>query len=172
MTRSASASSAYDEDFFSWTQDQAAALRRAGAHGDIDVDHLAEEIEDLGKRDLREVTSLLRLLFLHLMKIETSPQAPSVPHWRSEAREFRLSAVRTFTPGMAQLIDVSMLWREAVKRFGDDLSDWGLPQPSIPECPFDLSDVLSDMFELDSALTKIAKARDGSCEVPRPPLQA
>ena len=172
MTRSASASSAYDEDFHSWTQDQAAALRRAGAHGEIDVDHLAEEIEDLGKRDLREVTSLLRLLFLHLMKIETSPHAPGAPRWRSEAREFRLSAVRTHTPGMARLIDVSMLWREAAKRFGRDLSDRGLPRPSIPECPFDLSGVLSEMFELDSALCKITSARDGSCEVPRHSLPA
>ena len=54
MTRSPPASISvfnYDDDFFAWTQEQAAALRRLPneAVGDaIDIAHVADEIEDLG----------------------------------------------------------------------------------------------------------------------------
>lgn len=167
MTRSAPSSSVYEEDFFTWTQEQAVALRRAGQHADLDIEHLAAEIEDLGKRDLREVTSLLRLLFLHFMKLKASPLAPSVPHWRSEAREFARAASRAFTPGMRQLIDVSELWLEAETRFAEQLRDLGLPHPRVPACPFELEDLLTQDFDLDRALTmmKVAyPAADGSAE--------
>ena len=40
----------YDIDFYAWTQEQAAALREH-FRGDnrLDVEHLAEEVEDLGR---------------------------------------------------------------------------------------------------------------------------
>lgn len=41
----------YKEDFYAWTRDQAAALRRLADqrwNGPLDVLHLAEEVEDLG----------------------------------------------------------------------------------------------------------------------------
>lgn len=63
----------YDADFFVWTQRQAAALRAMPRDASIDVDHVAEEIEDLGKRDLREVTSFLARLVEHLLEIKASP---------------------------------------------------------------------------------------------------
>ena len=57
----------YDEDFFRWTQRQAAALRALPgqpaadlAPQDVallDIAHVAEEIADLGRRALREVMS-------------------------------------------------------------------------------------------------------------------
>ena len=51
----------YDEDFLAWTEQTAALLRRARFTA-IDIDHLAEEVEDMGKRDLREANSRLRVL--------------------------------------------------------------------------------------------------------------
>ena len=42
----------YDQDFYQWTQEQAALLRE-GAWQDLDVINLAEEIESLGKSDRR-----------------------------------------------------------------------------------------------------------------------
>jgi len=41
----------YETDFYAWTQAQAAAIR-AGAWDDVDRDHLAEEIEDVGKANV------------------------------------------------------------------------------------------------------------------------
>lgn len=50
----------YDRDFHAWTLAQAAALRRAGAariNADVDWDTLAEEIESMGRSELRALTS-------------------------------------------------------------------------------------------------------------------
>ena len=157
MTRSDQPPSAYDTDFFSWTQDQAAALRRAGAHGDIDIEHLAEEIEDLGKRDLREVTSFLRLVFVHLMKIAADPAAQSVPHWRSETRAFARSAADAFSPGMRRLIDLPKLWREALKTLAEDAKDLGLSPPPARACPFSLDEFMTGTIDVDLALAKMAE---------------
>ena len=156
MTRSASASSAYDEDFFSWTQDQAAALRRAGAHGEIDIERLAEEIEDLGKRDLREVESFLELIIVHLMKIAGDPEAPSVPHWRSEVRAFSRSAAKAFSPGMRRLIDMPRLWEEALDSLAADRRDLGLAAPQARPCAFTLDDLLMERIDVDLALAKMS----------------
>jgi hypothetical protein len=49
----AKASALYDEDFVRWTEEQAAALRRAkGSNLPLDWEYLAEEIESLGKSEV------------------------------------------------------------------------------------------------------------------------
>ena len=57
----------YDEDFYTWTQEQAALLREGAVH-ELDLTNLAEEIESLGKSDRRALGSHLRNLVLHLLK--------------------------------------------------------------------------------------------------------
>lgn len=66
---------AHDEDFFAWTIEQARALRgRAGEASVIDWANLAEEIEDLGKRDQREVESRAVRIVQHLLKQRYQPE--------------------------------------------------------------------------------------------------
>lgn len=48
--------SLYDSDFFEWTQYVGEALRQ-GRLSEADLEHVAEEIVDMGKRDRREVYS-------------------------------------------------------------------------------------------------------------------
>lgn len=43
----------YERDFFEWTRCNAALLR-AGRFEQADVTHIAEEIEDMGKREDRK----------------------------------------------------------------------------------------------------------------------
>lgn len=71
----------YDEDFVAWTEQTAALLRRS-RFAAIDIDHLAEEVEDMGKRDLREANSRLRVLLVHLLKWRHQLRRRS-PSWRS-----------------------------------------------------------------------------------------
>ena len=53
----AKVSELYDHDFFLWTKEQAAALRRAKESNlPLDWENLAEEIESLGKSDRRELS--------------------------------------------------------------------------------------------------------------------
>lgn len=67
----------YEQDFFLWTKEQAAALRRAkNSNLPLDWENLAEEIESLGKSDRRELTSQIRRILRHLIKLEASGATP------------------------------------------------------------------------------------------------
>jgi Domain of unknown function DUF29 len=57
----------YDTDFYTWTQTQAAALR-AKNWAALDLEHLAEEIESLGRSERYAIESQLERLLLHLLK--------------------------------------------------------------------------------------------------------
>lgn len=152
----------YDDDFFAWTQQQAVALRelpRDAIGNRVDIEHVAEEIEDLGKRDLREVRSLLKRLIEHLIKIDACPASNSLPHWRSEARSFSSSASEAFSPSMRQLLDLTSIWRKGLKAARHFLDDIGVPSADWIDCPFVLDELLSEDFGLDDALVKLAAAR-------------
>ncbi len=62
----------YERDFYVWTQEQAAALRAAAKAGGrsnaVEWERLAEEVEDLGKRDLREARSYIALIIEQMLK--------------------------------------------------------------------------------------------------------
>ena len=59
--------SLYEEDFAAWAG-ETARLLRDGRFSEIDVEHVAEEIEDLGKSAKRELLSRLTVLVTHLLK--------------------------------------------------------------------------------------------------------
>ena len=151
--------SGYDDDFFAWTQEQAAALRHlpAGVLGaDVDIANIATEIEDLGRRDLREVKSYLKRMIEHLIKIDACPEPIDVPHWRSEALVFRDAAADALSPSLRQLLDMIQVWRQGTKLATRLLLEKGVT-PTVPTtCPFTLEDLLSDDFDLNAALARLA----------------
>ncbi|MGO9770333.1 MAG: DUF29 domain-containing protein [Roseiarcus sp.] len=59
--------SLYDQDFYAWSRQQAELLR-AGRLAQADLEHIAEEIESMGKTEKRELVSRLTVLLLHLLK--------------------------------------------------------------------------------------------------------
>jgi hypothetical protein len=63
----------YDTDFYQWSQTQAAALRAKDIAA-LDLEHLAEEVESLGKRDRRAVESYIEVTLLHLLKWAYRPE--------------------------------------------------------------------------------------------------
>lgn len=63
----------YDADFHAWTQDQATLLR-SGRLAEIDGEHIAEEIETLGRGERRELVNRLSVLLLHLLKWSFQPE--------------------------------------------------------------------------------------------------
>lgn len=62
----------YDTDFYAWTNRQAELLR-AGNPAAVDWEHIAEEIEDMGKSLKRELESRLKVLLVHLLKWQYQP---------------------------------------------------------------------------------------------------
>ncbi len=64
----------YDADFYAWANEQAALLR-AGKSAQADIEHIAQEIESMGKTEKREFVSRLRVLMPHLLKWRFQPLA-------------------------------------------------------------------------------------------------
>jgi hypothetical protein len=153
---------AYDEDFYAWTQQQAELLRqlqKAGAELPVavDLEHLAEEVEDLGKSELRGTTSLIRNIMVHLIKAASDPKADAVNHWRAEATTFQADLPAYFTPSMRQLIDLDKLWKRARAVADTDLRKYGSSVGfSIPaKCPYSLDDLMIEDFDFDLSLLRI-----------------
>ena len=89
----------YDQDFLAWTQEQAALLRQAAAsrvNAPIDWEHVAEEIEDLGKRERHELKSRLRTIVEHLLKLQHSPSEAPRPDWIGTVLRSRLEVQDIF----------------------------------------------------------------------------
>jgi hypothetical protein len=63
----------YEQDIVAWSQEQA-ALIRAGRFDRLDLQHIAEEIEDVGKSEQRELTSRMSVLLGHLLKWQYQPE--------------------------------------------------------------------------------------------------
>jgi hypothetical protein len=96
----------YDEDFYAWTQQQAEALR-THFKGDnrLDVEHLAEEVEDLGKSELHAIESFVVQIIAHLLKLDHSGQAAPRSHWRAEILNFRQNIERRITPSIRRTVE-------------------------------------------------------------------
>jgi hypothetical protein len=74
----------YDEDVLLWSQQQARLLRE-GRFNELDIEHLADEIEDVGKSEKREVARRCAVLFAHLLKWKLQPSIRS-NSWRTTIR--------------------------------------------------------------------------------------
>ena len=60
-------STSYEVDVVAWANEQAEFLR-AGRFDQLDREHLAEEIEDVGKSEQRELANRMAALLAHLLK--------------------------------------------------------------------------------------------------------
>lgn len=138
----------YDTDILTWSERQAALLRRRAAgelvnDAELDWPNIAEEIEDVGRSELHSVESLLTQALLHMLKADAWPLSQNVSHWQSEARLFRRQARRRFTPSMRQKINVPSLYIDALYVLPETM-DGQLPLPVPTECPVTLDELLGE----------------------------
>jgi hypothetical protein len=138
----------HDTDFYGWTQEQAALLRALPRGSNrLDIDNLAEEIEDMGRAEIKEISSLLRQTLTHLIKIAVDYEAQSVAHWVTEASSFQSDVVLAYSPGLKQRLDLPKIWKLARRNAMDSLGEYGVAVPPLPEeCPFTLDDLLDPDF--------------------------
>ncbi len=85
-------STLYDQDFYAWANEQAALLR-AGRLSEADIEHVAEEIESMGKTEKRELVSRLHVLLKHLLKWQYQPDARGAS-WQATIRVQRRDLAR------------------------------------------------------------------------------
>src|ERR1700722_14431185 len=78
----------YDSDFYAWANEQAALLR-AGRLGQADIEHIAQEIESMGRTEKRELASRLVVFLRHRLKWRFQPTG-RVSSWKASIRVQRL----------------------------------------------------------------------------------
>ena len=135
----------YHRDLLAWSQHQADLLRRLGRGervNDIDWELVAEEIEDVGRSELRGTRNNLRLLILHLLKLRGWPASRAANHWRSEIIAFQAEAAEDFAPSMRQNLDIAALYRIALRQVQQDRQGGKSPRALPTECPFTLDQLL------------------------------
>jgi Domain of unknown function DUF29 len=134
----------YDGDLYAWTQEQAALLRRLpAADNRLDIELIAEEIEDLGKSELHTVQSLCEHIIEHLLKVEHSGLTEPAGHWRDEIVERRIQLARKSTRSVIAKLDLSARYRVALRllrRLERDVP--GLMQRVPAACPYSLDQIL------------------------------
>ena len=80
-------STLYEKDYYLWLTNTANLLREKNL-AELDLPHLIEEIEDMGKREKRSLYSNLKILLMHLLKYRYQPEKRS-NSWRYTIEEHR-----------------------------------------------------------------------------------
>ena len=138
----------YDTDILTWSEHQAALLHRIARgelvnSAELDWPNIAEEIESVGRSELRACEGLLRQALLHMLKAEAWPLSQAAPGWQAEAIRFRQEAADAFSPSMRQRIVIARLYRQAIRQLPETI-DGQLPLPVADKCPVTLDELLAE----------------------------
>jgi hypothetical protein len=142
----------YDEDFFAWTRDQAAALRRLAKerwNGPLDLDHLAEEIEDVGSERRDAVRSQVRRIIEHLLKLEHSRARDPRAGWRDSILDARAEIADKLTRSLRRDVGrhLPRLYERARAKAVNGLTAHGEREevPNLPAvCPYSIDEIMKD----------------------------
>ena len=137
-------STAYKTDIIAWANEQAAFIR-AGRFDLLDLENIAEEIEDVGKSEQRELESRVAVLLAHLLKWQYQPEWRGVS-WtvtiRTQRERCNLQIKKT--PSLkVSLADEDWLldvWADAVDQAAKQTNLDVFPN----RCPWLMTDVLTE----------------------------
>ena len=137
----------YDTDVLRWSEQQSDLLRRLArgerVNDQVDWENVAEEIESVGRSEVKGVRSALFQALLHDLKAEAWPLSRDVDHWRAEAVRARGEAADDFTESMRAKIDVAAIYRRALRAL--PAKNDGQPPLPVPEaCPVTLDELLAE----------------------------
>jgi hypothetical protein len=142
--------SLYDRDFFEWTQTIAEQLLH-GSVSQADMERVAEEIADMGKRDRREVHSRMVVLIMHLIKWAIQTERREGSTWRSTiiTQRGELTGVFDQSPSLLPYAqqDLQKAYTDAC---GRALVETGLKIRLPRECPYTFDQIMQiDWFPPD-----------------------
>lgn len=115
---------AYEKDIVAWANEQAGFIR-AGRFESLDLEHIAEEIESVGKSEKRELTSRMALLLAHLLKWQYQPVRRG-SSWERTIRVQRKEVIYELaeTPSLKPLLKnpewIDLVWGKAVSSATDE----------------------------------------------------
>jgi hypothetical protein len=135
----------YDGDVVAWANEQARRLR-AGEFHRLDIEHIADEIESVGKVEQQELVNRMAVLIAHLLKWQYQPERRG-RSWELTIKEQRRQSQRRLrkTPSLRPMLTdpewLSEIWGDGVLAA---MRETGLED--LPEtCPWDWhAEVLKD----------------------------
>ncbi|MCF7979637.1 MAG: DUF29 domain-containing protein [Chromatiaceae bacterium] len=135
----------YETDFYAWSDEQARLLR-GRRFTELDIAHLAEEVEDLGKRERRALESRLAVLIGHLLKWRYQTDYPYRKSWRATINTQRRSIQRLLVenPSLGAQLDA------LIERAYPDAIDLAVAETSLDydafptDCPWSRDLILGD----------------------------
>jgi hypothetical protein len=141
-----------EHDYYSWTLDQAHALRKHRAEG-LDWERLAEEVEDLGKSEVRTLKSQLARLLAHLLKWQLQAargkrSKRTANSWRASAEGARqeIRDLLDESPGLQHRLP-ELLPKAFAAAVSLARQDTGLDKSVFPpRCPWTFKQVIDEGF--------------------------
>jgi len=136
----------YEQDFYAWTLKNAELLRE-GRLGELDLEHLAEELESMGRSEKRELIHRLAVLLAHLLKWQVQAGRRG-RRWQLTLKEQRRQAARVLhdNPSLKPLLTEIVIdaYQDAILRAAQET---GLEESAFPaDCPFTLEQILNEDF--------------------------
>ena len=136
----------YDKDFYVWTLESAKLLRQ-GKFKEVDIEHVAEELESMGKSDKRQLTSRLIVLIVHLLKWQLQPERRG-SSWRRTiiTQRTKIPLILKDSPSLHRVL-VSLLDEIYQTAVVDAAEETQLSKNIFPEnCPYSLDQCLDRKF--------------------------
>jgi hypothetical protein len=142
----------YETDFYAWTRRQARELRRLKElrlNVELDLDRLAEEIEDVGTSERDACRSQVERILEHFLKLAFSPSLPPRRGWKRSVVEARSVLENKLSASVRRDLGQQMprLYRAARRAAILALEEYEEAEAArlLPEAsPWTLQDILRD----------------------------
>jgi hypothetical protein len=122
-------------------------LLRSRRFDELDTEHLAEEVEDMGKRERRELGSRMVVLLAHLLDWAQQPERRS-PSWEATiiAQRTEIDELLADNPSLRSEVSglVARRWHVAVKQAAAETQRAAEDLPAT--CPWTVEQVLDGTF--------------------------
>jgi hypothetical protein len=124
----------YESDVIAWANEQAAFIR-AGRFDMLDLEHIADEIDDVGKSEQRELMRHLTDLIAHLLKWKYQPSHRGAS-WEKTIKvkrkeiSYSLKSMPSLKTRLTDLEWLELVWDKAVNQAMTETGLDGFPENS------------------------------------------
>ena len=147
----------YEKDFYKWTKDQSLFLKKE-EFTKLDIEHLIEEIESLGRSEKRTLKSHLEVLLMHMLKSKYQPKKHT-KSWDLSIKNSRYKTESVLKDNPSLKPQLKEILKEAYFAARLDAAlETGLEEKVFPEeCPWKLEDILPVEQKINKPKKKTSK---------------
>lgn len=138
----------YNQDIVAWANEQAGFLRNQQFNL-LDLEHIADELEDVGKSEQRELASRMAVLLGNLIKWNYQPSHQG-SSWQAtlKSQRERIRHRLKKTPSLKTCLEDDEWWADAWADARDlAAKETGIAYDQFPEqCPWSSENILSEQW--------------------------